>query len=218
MSTFALKLIAVISMTIDHTGAVLFPYETWMRYVGRIAFPVYAFLIVEGYVHTSDVKKYLMRLGLFAVISEVPFDLAFNTSFFSMDCQNVYFTLFFGLLALILIDVFSGQIFWQTLSVLCMCLAAAELTTDYRYLGVIVIILFYVFRDRPFMKAVTVTLALSYLSGPMEFFGSLALIPIFLYNGELGRHKWKYFFYVFYPVHLMILVCIRKAVTGSWLY
>ena len=88
MTVFALKILAVVSMFIDHSGAVLFRGDMWMRYVGRFAFPIYAFLIVEGYLHTRDVRKYLIRLGVFALISEIPFDLAFRGRLFAPDYRN----------------------------------------------------------------------------------------------------------------------------------
>lgn len=217
MTTLALKIIAVVSMFIDHSGAVLFPDQMWMRYVGRLAFPIYAFLISEGYIHTHDLKRYIMRLGIFALISEVPFDLAFEYSFFYTDYQNVFFTLLLGILAIMLIDCFDGQIFWQCLSVACMCLAAGELQSDYRYVGVALIVIFYLYRDRPVMRAVGAALALTPFLSSIEWVGLLALIPITFYNGKPGRYKWRWFFYIFYPAHLTLLVCIRRIVTGTWI-
>ena len=96
IKTFLLKWIAIISMLIDHIGAVLFPWCEWMRIVGRLAFPIFAYLLVEGFVYTKDVKKYLVRLGLFALISEIPFDLAFFGTVFAPVHQNVFFELFCG--------------------------------------------------------------------------------------------------------------------------
>lgn len=96
LNSFQLKCIAVITMIIDHTGAVLFPDNMTLRYIGRIAFPIFCFLLVEGFFHTRDVRKYMLRLGMFAVISEIPYDLAFRDTVIEFEHQNVFFTLFIG--------------------------------------------------------------------------------------------------------------------------
>ncbi|MBO6112510.1 MAG: hypothetical protein J6P45_05640 [Lachnospiraceae bacterium] len=209
MSVFALKLFALISMIIDHMGYVIFPQYRWMRYVGRLAFPIYAFLITEGYIHTRNVKKYLLRLGVFAVISEVPFDLAFSGVPFDKNYQNVFFTLLLGLIALIFIDFFAGQTYLQCLSVLALCSAAQFMGTDYRYIGVCLIVVFYLFRDRKPFKMVGAANALIPFSSNIECMALVSMIPVFLYNGKPGRFKWKYFFYVIYPAHLLVLSAIR---------
>src|SRR5699024_2332190 len=97
LSGFQLKCIAILSMALDHTGAVLFPQEIWLRCAGRLAFPVFCFLIVEGFVHTHDVYRYMARLGVFALISEIPYDLAFRGVCLEFAYQNVFFTLLIGI-------------------------------------------------------------------------------------------------------------------------
>ena len=211
MSGTALKWIAVISMLIDHTAEVLMNHNAaltepiWaqiyvlMRGIGRIAFPIYAFLLVEGFLHTRDVKKYLTRMFLFAVVSEIPFDLAvFHTPFY-WGYQNVFFTLFLGLLALAGIRWGTGL--WKQALALIMCVGAAQLINcDYGAFGVFFIVLLYMTRyDK---KTQTVLGALSLV---WELPGILAFIPIRLYNGTRGRCGNKYFFYAFYPAHLLIL-------------
>ena len=101
LSGFDLKIIAVITMIIDHAGAFLFPQAKILRIIGRISFPIFAFLICEGYEHTKDVKKYMLRLLLFAVISEPFFDLAMSGTIFSLNNgQNVIFTLLIGVVTI----------------------------------------------------------------------------------------------------------------------
>ena len=218
MSGTALKWIAVISMLIDHTAEVLMNHNAaltepiWaqiyvlMRGIGRIAFPIYAFLLVEGFLHTRDVKKYLTRMFLFAVVSEIPFDLAvFHTPFY-WGYQNVFFTLFLGLLALAGIRWGTGL--WKQALALIMCVGAAQLINcDYGAFGVFFIVLLYMTRyDK---KTQTVLGALSLV---WELPGILAFLPIRLYNGTRGRCGNKYFFYAFYPAHLLILWVIGRFV------
>ncbi len=203
-------------MVIDHTGAILFPELRWMRYVGRLAFPIYAFLIVEGYIHTKNVKKYLLRLGIFAFISEVPFDLAANSKWFDPSYQNVFFTLFLGLLALVIIDRFVFHTALQVVLVAVLAVSAQLMHTDYRYIGVCLIVVLYIYRDRIPLKFTGCFNAIIPFSSNIEFMACASLLPISLYNGRQGRFKWKYFFYIFYPAHLLILAVIRKQMYGIW--
>ena len=220
LSGTTLKWIAVISMLIDHTAEVLINHNAaltdpiWaqiyvlMRGIGRIAFPIYAFLLVEGFLHTRDVKKYLVRMLTFAVVSEIPFDLAvFHTPFY-WGYQNVFFTLFLGLLALSGENVvhqrsgmFAGAGLWKQAFVLILCVGTAQLINcDYGAFGVFFIILLYMTRyDK---KTQTVLGAISLI---WELPGILAFIPIRLYNGTRGRCGNRYFFYAFYPAHLLAL-------------
>ncbi|BCN31437.1 TraX family protein [Anaeromicropila herbilytica] len=213
-----LKIIAILTMVVDHTAAVLYPagiYADWvyalMRVIGRIAFPIFCFLLVEGFVHTRSRKKYCLRLALFAIISEVPFDLAFSGRIFDIYSQNVFFTLVIGFIALMLIEHFKDN---EQMAVLCAVfsvLLAYILKTDYAAGGVILIILFYLFRGK-FVKigASLVTFAMV-LIGYTEIYAVFALIPLSLYNGKKGVSL-KYFFYIFYPAHLLILYYILHNV------
>lgn len=227
LSGTTLKWIAVISMLIDHTAEVLINHNTaltdpiWaqiyvlMRGIGRIAFPIYAFLLVEGFLHTRDVKKYLTRMLTFAVVSEIPFDLAvFHTPFY-WGYQNVFFTLFLGLLALAgenmlhqSSGMFAGAGLWKQALALILCISAAQLINcDYGAFGVFFIVLLYMTRyDK---KTQTVLGAISLI---WELPGILAFIPIRLYNGIRGRCGNRYFFYAFYPAHLLALWCIGRFV------
>ncbi len=218
MSSFALKCIALICMVIDHTGAILFPELRWMRYLGRLAFPIYAFLIVEGYVHTRNVRKYILRLAVFAVISDVPFDIAAFGMWFDPGHQNVFFTLLMGLLALVIIDRFTHHTFLQAILVASLAYMAQLLHTDYRYIGVCLIVVFYIFRDRLFFKITAALNAIIPFSSNIEFMACTAILPISLYNGKRGRFSWKPFFYIFYPAHLLLLAFIRRKIYGIWTY
>ncbi|MCI7097611.1 MAG: conjugal transfer protein TraX [Lachnospiraceae bacterium] len=264
MSGFTLKLLALFLMIVDHCGLVLFAGTSLYlpcRILGRIAFPLYAFLITEGYVHTRSVKKYAGRLLVFAVLSEVPFDYAFFGTPFYMGYQNVFFTLVLGLGALACIDgargrsgrikasetaagntgkselpagastplvgaevsaetpeLSAGELWEQTMRksniskiLLIVIMVIAELTyTDYGAFGVLVIVLFYLFRNQKVKCMVSVAAALiiyGFLGGfYIEGFGAIALIFILLYNGEKGQYPFpSLLFYAAYPLHLLIL-------------
>lgn len=221
MNGLTLKLIAIITMLIDHATAVLVPEGTiyyWIgRSIGRLAFPIFCFLIVEGLLHTRDVKKYLIRLGAFAFISEVPFDLAFHNTFYYPEYQNVFFTLFFGLVAIYVLDYLekSDKKFnLQTISILkaltiiIACGAAYFLKTDYSFFGIIQILIFYLFRTRKVTSAILVLL-LNIFMNTLQGLAALSMIFIWFYNGERGPKFNKYVFYAFYPVHILILYLIN---------
>lgn len=215
MSGFALKLIAALAMLTDHIGAVLFPQYIVLRYIGRIAFPIYCFLLVEGYEYTHSVCKYLRRLGLFALISEIPFDLAFRRTVFEWDDQNVFCTLFLGLLGIYLYQKLLCRlpVKWQFTAWLPFAAAAVTaeyLHTDYGAFGVIIIWAFYVFRKK--RVALFVFTGITYwVMTKIELFALCAYFPIFFYNGKRGPdRRWiQYGFYVFYPAHLLLLSGIR---------
>jgi hypothetical protein len=224
-----LKWIAVLSMFIDHTAAVLVE-ASWraglhavsyngylvLRGIGRLAFPIYCFLLAEGMRHTRNVKRYLLRLGLFALISELPFDLAFRRTFFTLNYQNVFFTLFFGLLALSQWQWLTGRkgfhAAWQRqalglLFIAALALAAEFCRTDYGWQGVAVIALMYLLREYPVPRDLG-SLAVLYTSSTLELAAFPDVVLFRMYNGERGRQS-KYFFYIFYPAHLLLLAGIR---------
>lgn len=244
LSAAALKWIAIITMFLDHFGASLLyghaAYPTgwqggtrfgwgegiWsidfymiLRGIGRLAFPLFCFLLIEGLLHTRSRWKYFLRLALFALISEIPFDLAFQRTWWDFSYQNVFFTLALGLGAVAAWD-------WLTegnapdchplrglaavLTAAAAALAAMWLKSDYGALGVALIIVMYLLRDKPwgrdlFAFAVLGAMVLIGHAHWSEILGACSFPLMHLYNGQRGRQN-KYFFYFFYPVHLLFLV------------
>ena len=223
MNAFVLKLIAVISMLFDHTGYLIFGKASFFNYIGRLAFPIFAFQIAEGYTHTKNLKKYILRLFVFALISQIPFQI-FNKIFFDRFLINVLFTLLFGLMGIIIYDKYNK--FLGILLSLLLAYVAEKLLFDYGAYGVIIIFLFYIFKNNLYLKGATFIIATfaHYLFAvipygidtcirifttinPILIYAictSLAIIPISVYNGKKGRSI-KYFLYLFYPIHLLIL-------------
>ena len=210
INTFTLKMIAIVSMLIDHMGAILFPQYIILRYIGRIAFPIYTYTLVEGFMHTRDIKKYMVRLGIFALLSEIPFDLAFRGCVIYIQKQNVFFTLFLGVLMLYLLLKSRNRIQSAAL-VLAILLLSEFLRTDYSSMGLLMILCFYVFRDNKVMKLLGVAAINVFLMGRVQVFAIPALIFIALHSGEQGP-KCKKFFYGFYPVHLLALYLISVII------
>ncbi|MGB8455300.1 MAG: TraX family protein [Anaerocolumna sp.] len=223
MNGYTLKLIAIITMFIDHMTAILIPQDTtiyWIgRSIGRLAFPIFCFLLVEGFLHTHNVKKYLARLGVFALISEIPFDLAFadkSVHYGYLMHQNIFFTLFIGLAVIYLMSMiernFAGNIFlsnaFDSLAVIAGCILAAILTTDYDYKGVLLIVVFYVFRGNKILLTLAVFLVNTLFGIWIQVLAALSMLCIWFYNGKRGPQDNKYIFYIFYPAHIFILYLI----------
>ena len=207
MTTFVLKIIAIVTMFIDHIGYGLFPNCLILRLIGRISFPIFAYLIAEGFVHTKDVKKYLLRLGVFAVLSEIPFDLVSTGKALEFGHQNIFFTLFLGLTAILIVSK-TQNIVLKFGAVFVFAIVATLLRTDYQSTGVIMIALFYIFRERKLEKFFAVAVLVLVMSGTVQWFCLLSFIPIALYNGKQGP-KMKLFFYLFYPLHLLLIYGIQ---------
>ena len=209
INTFTLKWIAIISMLIDHIGLVLFPEEQIFRIIGRLAFPIFAYTLTEGFLHTGNIKKYLIRLGIFAVISEVPYDLLFGEGIIDWSMQNVFLTLFLGLSMIVLITRITA-VYIQVLTVIMIGIISEILGADYGTIGILTIWLFYYLRDKKIAKYTAVSLLMLTTQG-VQMFAALALIPIGLHNGKRGP-KMKYIFYIIYPLHLLILYFIQLMI------
>jgi hypothetical protein len=224
MNGLTLKIIAMVTMLIDHVTAVLIPENTLAymigRSIGRLAFPIFCFLLVEGLLHTKDIRKYLLSLGIFALISEVPFDLAFSQSFApssSQYHQNVFFTLFIGLLVIYILKLIDeyplkiNQILGSILKMLVIilgCLAAMMLYTDYSYLGILIIATFYLLRKNKITLSIVLFLIIGFQG--LEAIAIFSMIFISFYNGERGPKINKYIFYAFYPVHIFVIYLISR--------
>ncbi len=214
MSTFSLKLIAVVAMLIDHSGKILFSNNMNMRMIGRLAFPIYAFMLVEGFHKTRNPKKYLLRLLAFSLISEIPFDLALHDGIlFYPDAQNVFFTLSIGLAMLIGLKQFRNSFYLSFVTVFAACAYAEFMHSDYSYRGILVILMFELCRDSALFRNLSVMAIFMKIAYWFNGYASIALIPISFYNGKKGP-SWKYFFYSFYPLHLLILYLINKKLQG----
>lgn len=206
-NNFTLKMIAIITMLIDHVGYTLFPHMLVFRAIGRIAFPIFCFLIVEGFFHTRNTWNYLTRLCIFAFLSEIPFDLAFRGVLFDWQHQNVFITLSLGLCALFCLEEMnSRRLFFIPFAII---VTAAHFSgCDYGAGGVLLICMFYITRENKLIQCLLCALLLYVFYGTFELYGLIALIPILLYNGKRGPST-KMIFYWFYPVHLLILFGIE---------
>lgn len=219
MSSFVLKIIAIITMFIDHIGYAIFGHFSYFNYIGRIAFPIFAFQISEGYMHTRNLKKYVFRLFIFALISQIPFMLFY--SIISTDFYlNIFFTLLLGLACIYIYDKSK----YKSLAIIASILIGliAEFShCDYGFYGVAIILLFYIFKNSNIKSSTAFVLAtiIHYLIPVLKYgfyyqylYLLLAtLIPVIfitLYNGKKGKDT-KYLLYLFYPIHLLLIYGIH---------
>ena len=225
LNGFHLKLIAICTMFIDHMGYTLFPGVLWLRCVGRVAFPIFCFLIAEGCVHTHDRKKYALRLLLFALLSEIPFNLMNSGAVWDRYHQNVLWTLLAGALLCWLMDwaLKNRRALAFVLTVLVMLAAfflLERLNTDYGGWGMLLVVMFYGVHRAPggaVSKMIAQTMGLAFFSiaamggyVSIELWSLVSLVPIWLYNGRRGfsPKAVQYGFYAFYPVHILVLSLI----------
>lgn len=205
INAFILKMIAAVTMFIDHYTYIFLSgsrYYILGRCIGRIAFPIFCFQLVEGYFHTRSRKKYALRIAAAGVLSELAFDLAFYRKAFDPAHQNVMWTLLIGFLVIWLADKVPAAV--KIIIMMAGAVLAEFLQTDYGALGVLIIFTFYIFRKRNVLLGIGIVLE-TFWSSMVEGIASLALIPIFLYNGKQGPGKYRYWFYLFYPGHLFLL-------------
>ena len=230
-TSMSLHLMAMLFMLCDHLWGTIVPGNDWLTCIGRISFPIFAFMIVEGYFHTNNLKKYVLRLLLFAVLSEIPFNLAMGSSIFYPVHQNVLWSFLIsiflihwnekmktsgGLWKRVLVG-FATIVLGYTLGLVTM--------VDFYHAGVLTVLVFYFFRQKKWWSYIGQFICLWYINIEMlggfayeihiggqllyfarQGFALLALIPIWLYRGKKGYHGkgFQYFCYAFYPLHLLI--------------
>lgn len=208
ITLFTLKIIAIITMFLDHYYRIIGGPE-WLSMLGRLAFPIFAFSISEGYSHTKNVNKYLMRLLNFAIIIQLPNFLGLQEY-----PLNIFFTLALGLFCLEILDNNKINIVVRYIVVLYLCFLAEKTGLDYGAYGVILIILFNKLKNNKlyifiaFLALNLVILKIGNLS-EMQMYSVFSLVPIFLYNGKKG-YGMKYFFYLFYPLHFIFLYFLNE--------
>ena len=235
MTSMLLHLIAMLSMLCDHLWGTVVPGNDWLTCIGRISFPIFAFLIVEGYFHTKNLKKYAGRLLIFALISEIPFNLAMGSSIFYPIHQNVLWSFLISIGLILWNEKAKERKCWLRVligcaSVLIGYLAGLLTMVDFYQAGVLTVLVFYFFRQRRWWGYIGQFACLWYINVEMlggfsyeillgketyflsrQGFALLALIPIWLYRGKQGYHSkwWQYACYAFYPLHLLILGVIK---------
>ncbi|MDO4619365.1 MAG: TraX family protein [Lachnospiraceae bacterium] len=233
-----IKRLAIISMLIDHSAASLLYYGViqpnrpitegsplwnvvllyrFLRGVGRFAFPVFCFFLIEGFLYTRSKAKYVMRLFLFGILSELPFDLALFRRIRYDGHQNVMFELAFGIAMLWVFELIGElklrspelRLALQYLSTIPFIVIAGKLSLDYGNKGMMLILLLYVLHNERYLQCVAGAIFISLWEWPAVF----AFIPLLMYNGKRGKQN-KYFFYAFYPGHLFLLFLISHFVLG----
>lgn len=219
ISQETLKIIACITMLVDHIGAVFVPGNHLLRVIGRIAFPIYCFLLAEGAHYTKNPWKYGLRLFIGMLLSEIPFDLALKNGL-TWRSQSVMVTLLLGFLAVEAIQLLKYDILKLAVAVVA-CVLAEVFRTDYGGFGVLLIILFSQTRGRLWLQTILLALVCWMMNSyrlqirgygiPIEIFAVAAMIPIALYSGKKGtaNKAIQWAFYLFYPVHLTIIYLFK---------
>lgn len=231
----SLHIMAMLFMLCDHLWGTIVPGNDWLTCIGRLSFPIFAFMIVEGYFHTKNLKKYVLRLLLFAVISEIPFNLALGGRFFYPVHQNVLWSFLFSIGLIHWNEKLKTQKYWKRLLVGCLSVIIGYVVglltmVDFYHAGILTVLVFYFFRQKKWWCYVCQLICLWYINFEMlggfgyeiellgqtlfilrQGFAILALIPIWLYRGKQGYHNkaLQYSYYVFYPMHLLILGIIN---------
>lgn len=225
-----LKVLGIVAILIDNIGAVVIQGgmlrgvdsaaaqgimitasgHIWMiageicRYVGRLAFPILAFLTAEEFVHARFRGRYCLRMLLFAVLSEVPFDMAVFHTLLYPQYQNMLFTLFIGIVVMMVMENTRVPAL-RIAAVAGGCAISWFLQFDYNIIGVLLIVAMYWFRRDDIAQLISGVVLCAVESISSYCISALAFVPIVLYNGRRGAFQLKYLFYVFYPVHFLAL-------------
>ena len=228
---------AMVFMLCDHLWGTVLSGSDWLTCIGRLTFPIYAFLLVEGYFHTKDLKKYVGRLTLFAVLSEIPFNLAMGSTVFYPLHQNVLWSFLISIWLIHLNEKAKGKLWRQIMvgvgTVLLGYILGIVIFVDYYGSGILMVLVFYFFRERKWWCYLGQFICLAYINFEMldgfayelqlfggtfyfarQGFAMLSLIPIWLYRGKQGHYSkaFQYFCYAFYPAHLLILGLIKMFI------
>lgn len=211
MSLFVLKIIGIFSMFLDHYYFIIGGPRI-LNIIGRIAFPIFAFALNEGYRHTKNLKLYLIRLGIFALVIQLP--LFFSSTKYPM---NIFFTLFTGLLIITIMNTKKVNIFPKILIIASLFYITKKVEFDYSIYGILLIMIFNIFYNQKmliFVSFLFLNLIIVYFPeifdlSKTQFYSIFSLIFIFLYNGKKGKSM-KYFFYLFYPLHFFVIELINK--------
>lgn len=218
LSSFELKIIALLTMVIDHVGAIFFPELNILRVIGRLSFPLFCFLAVQGFLHTKNIYKYLGRIAVCALVSEIFYDLAFFGTI-NFNAQNSLFTLLAGLGSLLVMTkqgYTTGCVF-----AIVSGYFLSVLHVNYGLYGTILIVLIY-FAYRFCMETQKsmylswgiVALYMVFFQANIQAYGVFAIIFMVLYSGQEGpKNRFiKNFFYMFYPVHLLIIDVVKLLI------
>lgn len=211
-----LKIIAMISMTLDHVGVALFPQIEWLRIVGRLALPIYAFMIAEGCRHTRSMWRYFGSMALLAILCQLVYFFAMESLYM---CILVTFSLSIALIGLLKKSQQSDSFFWTILLILGVCgafflcemlpgrLPHTDFEIDYGFIGVMIPVCLYATKDREgkMMVLLLSLVCMATIYGGVQWWGLLAVPLLLLYNGRRGKWRMKWFFYFFYPVHLVAI-------------
>ena len=234
-TSFSLHILAMLFMLCDHLWGTIVSGNDWLTCIGRLAFPIYAFMIVEGYFRTKNIKKYVCRLLLFAVLSEIPFNLAMGSRMFYPIHQNVLWSFLIAIGLIHWNETVKGKQIWKQflvgISSVCVGYLVGIITfVDYYHAGILMVLVFYFFRNKKWWCYLGQLVCLWYINiemlggfsyevnilGQTHFivrqgFALFALIPIWLYRGKQGYHSkvLQYSYYAFYPLHLLILAILK---------
>lgn len=187
---------------------VLSSWAAMFQLLGGLAIPVFAFLLVEGFLHTRNFKVYLIRMVGFALLSEIPFDLAMSGRIFDWDSQNLLFTLTIGLVMLYGLRLFAAGKGVKLLIVLAAVLWSVLMKTQFGLCMVLLIAVYYLLKEHKAKLWVSGIISLMYVTGPVSNF------VLKRYNHQRGEQPNKYLFYILYPLHLLILGTITRCITS----
>ena len=234
-TSFSLHIMAMVFMLCDHLWGTSFVNHDVFTCLGRLTFPIYAFMIVEGYFHTSNLKKYVNRLFLFAILSEIPFNLVMGSSLFYPLHQNVLWSFLISVGLIHWNEKAKEKQMWKRILVgissVCVGYLVGIITfVDYYHAGILMVLVFYFFKSKKWWCYLGQLVCLWYINVEMlggfsyevnilgqthfiarQGFALLALIPIWLYRGKQGYHNkvLQYSYYAFYPLHLLILGILK---------